>query len=153
MNTTPPDTPCGLVYVSDTAPGIRRERRGSGFRYRAPDGRSLRDPDQLDRIRRLAIPPAYTAVWICTEPRGHLQATGRDARGRKQYRYHAAWRVARDGHKFDRMLEFGAALPRIRARVARDLTAPVGQRVQRDSVLAAIVRLLDTTLVRVGNDE
>jgi DNA topoisomerase-1 len=148
--------PEGLVYVSDESPGIRREKRGDGFGYRHVDGRLLsvrRDEKQLTRIRRLAIPPAYTKVWICPLPHGHLQATGRDARGRKQYRYHADWRRARDDSKFDRMREFGAALPRIRARVTRDLAAPVGQEVRRSTVIAAIVRLLDTTLVRVGNDE
>jgi DNA topoisomerase I len=145
--------PRGLVYVSDEAPGIRRLKRGKGFAYRRPDGAPLRDAAELGRIRRLAIPPAYSEVWICSSPQGHLQATGRDARGRKQYRYHADWRVARDESKFDRLLDFGAALPRIRARVKRDLAAPVGQQVLRDTVIAAIVRLLDTTLVRVGNDE
>jgi len=147
-------TPPGLVYVSDDeVPGIRRLRRGASFVYRLPDGRPLRDVQQLARIRRLAIPPAYSQVWICPLPHGHLQATGRDARGRKQYRYHPDWRAARDETKFDRMLEFGAALPRIRARVQRDLAAPLGRRVLRDTVLAAIVRLLDTTLMRIGNDE
>lgn len=140
----------GLRYVSDAMPGIRRLRHGDGFRYRQPDGRALRDAHELQRIRRLAIPPAYEEVWICPLPEGHLQATGRDARGRKQYRYHPGWREARDADKFVRMAEFGAALPRIRARVKRDLQAPVGS---RTSVLAALVRLLDTTLVRVGNDE
>jgi DNA topoisomerase-1 len=149
---TPP-APNGLVYVSDETPGIRRLKRGTGFAYLMPDGRPLRDDAQLARIRKLAIPPAYTKVWICPLPHGHLQATGRDARGRKQYRYHADWRSARDDSKFDRMAEFGAALPRIRARVQRDLAAPVGQRVLRETVIAAIVRLLDTTLMRVGNDE
>ena len=146
-------TPPGLVYVSDAAPGIRRLRRGAGFAYRQPDGRPLRDVGELARIRRLAIPPAYEQVWICPLPHGHLQATGRDARGRKQYRYHAQWRLARDESKFDRLPAFGDALPRIRARVRRDLAAPVGERVLRDTVIAAIVRLLDTTLARVGNDE
>jgi DNA topoisomerase I len=145
--------PRGLVYVNDESPGIRRMRRGAGFVYRQPDGAPLRDAEELLRIRKLAIPPAYLQVWICPLPDGHLQATGRDARGRKQYRYHAKWRVARDASKFDRMLDFGAALPRIRARVKRDLAAPVGERVLRDTVIAAVVRLLDTTLVRVGNDE
>ncbi|MBC8056206.1 MAG: DNA topoisomerase IB [Rhizobiales bacterium] len=144
--------PRGLVYVSDESPGISRLRRGDGFAYRRPDGKPLRDADELARIRHLAIPPAYSDVWICPLPHGHLQATGRDARGRKQYRYHAKWRVARDESKFERLADFGRALPRIRSRVARDLAAPVGQRVLRDTVLAAIVRLLDTTLVRVGND-
>ena len=142
-----------LVYVSDEAPGIRRQRRGSGFGYVGPDGKAVRDPAELARIRSLAIPPAYTAVWICLRPDGHLQATGRDARGRKQYRYHPRWRAARDESKFERMLAFGAALPRIRARVNRDLALPPGRRVERRAVLAALVRLLDTTLVRVGNDE
>ena len=145
--------PRGLVYVSDEAPGIRRLRKGKGFSYRRPDGGVLRDAAELARIRQLAIPPAYSEVWICTAPNGHLQATGRDARGRKQYRYHPEWRLARDETKFDRLQEFGAALPRIRARVERDLGAPVGQQVLRDTVIAAIVRLLDTTLMRVGNDE
>jgi len=141
-----------LQYVSDGAPGIRRARRGKGFSYIGPDGRPLRERGELERIRRLAIPPAYTQVWICSSPRGHIQATGRDARGRKQYRYHADWRRARDADKFDRMLEFGEALPRIRARVLRDLKAAEA-RPGRDTVLATVVRLLDTTLVRIGNDE
>ena len=145
--------PRGLSYVNDESPGIRRMRRGTGFVYRRPDGSPLRDADELLRIAKLAIPPAYGQVWICPLPHGHLQATGRDARGRKQYRYHPEWRVARDAGKFDRLREFGAALPRIRARVARDLAAPVGKRVLRETVLAAVVRLLDKTLVRVGNDE
>lgn len=142
--------PGDLLYVSDDMPGIRRLRDGEGFRYRRPNGRVLRDPKELKRISSLAIPPAYEEVWICPLPQGHLQATGRDARGRKQYRYHPGWREARDAHKFERMREFGLALPRIRAKVKRDLQAPVGS---RESVLAALVRLLDTTLVRVGNDE
>ncbi len=148
-----PAAPRGLVYVSDEEPGIRRVKRGTGFGYVLPDGRALRDAVQIARIRKLAIPPAYTDVWICPLSNGHLQATGRDARGRKQYRYHADWRSARDDSKFERMAEFGAALTRIRARVQRDLAAPVGQRVLRETVIAAIVRLLDTTLMRVGNDE
>lgn len=148
--TTVDATPPGLLYVSDTMPGIRRLRDGDSFRYRDPNGRLLRDPQALQRIRKLAIPPAYEEVWICPLPRGHLQATGRDARGRKQYRYHPDWREARDAHKFERMREFGQALPRIRAKVKRDLGAPLGSRA---SVLAALVRLLDTTLVRIGNDE
>lgn len=142
-----------LVYVSDEAPGWKRRRRGDSFVYLRDDGKPLRDAEQIARIRHLAIPPAYTEVWICPLPHGHLQATGRDARGRKQYRYHADWRSARDADKFERMLAFGAALPRIRARVKRDLASAVGPQLGRDAVLAAIVRLLDTTLVRVGNDE
>lgn len=147
------NAPAHLVYVSDESPGICRLRRGKGFTYRRPDGRRLTDAAQLDRIRRLAIPPAYTQVWICPMPQGHLQATGRDARGRKQFRYHADWRRARDEKKFDRLLDFAAALPRIRARVKRDLAAGVGHPLARNAVIAAIVRLLDTTLMRVGNDE
>ena len=149
MGTVPPGL-LGLLYVSDAMPGIQRLRHGDGFRYRRPDGQALRDAKELQRIRHLAIPPAYEQVWICPLPEGHLQATGRDARGRKQYRYHPGWREARDADKFERMCEFGAALPRIRAKVKRDLAAPVGSRA---SVLAALVRLLDTTLVRIGNDE
>jgi DNA topoisomerase I len=145
--------PSGLVYVSDDRPGIRRIRKGDGFVYRRPDGKPLRDDADLERIRKLAIPPAYEEVWICTNPRGHLQATGRDARGRKQYRYHPEWRLARDADKFERMLEFGATLPRIRRRVTAELAKPVDARPARETVLATLVRLLDTTLVRVGNDE
>ena len=147
------DTPRGLVWVSDQAPGIRRIRNGSEFAYVGPDGKRVRDAQALARIRALAIPPAYEEVWICTRANGHLQATGRDARGRKQYRYHADWRAAKDADKFERMLEFGAALPRIRKRVAADLAAPVGTRPRRETVLATIVRLLDTTYVRIGNEE
>ena len=146
-------TPRGLVWVSDDAPGIRRLRERDGFAYVGPDGKRVRNAEELRRIRALAIPPAYENVWICTRANGHLQATGRDARGRKQYRYHPDWRLARDADKFERMLEFGAALPRIRKRVAADLAAPVGTRPRRDTVLATIVRLLDTTFVRIGNEE
>ncbi|HEX6364003.1 MAG TPA: DNA topoisomerase IB [Albitalea sp.] len=134
-------------------PGIRRVRRGNAFAYRLPDGRPLRDDAEIARIRKLAIPPAYTDVWICPLPHGHLQATGRDARGRKQYRYHPEWRVARDATKFERMLAFGRVLPRIRRRVQRDLARPVGAHPDRAAVLATLARLLDTTLVRVGNEE
>jgi DNA topoisomerase-1 len=147
------EVPRGLVYVSDERPGIRRLRKGEGFAYRTPEGRPLRDKATLERIRKLAVPPAYEDVWICPDPRGHLQATGRDARGRKQYRYHAQWRIARDADKFERMLEFGAVLSRVRKRVTADLAGPVGERPPRETVLATLVRLLDTTLVRVGNDE
>src|SRR4051812_23652455 len=147
------EVPPGLVYVSDDRPGIRRIRKGDGFSYRGPDGKTIRNAAELQRIRKLAIPPAYEDVWICPNPRGHLQATGRDARGRKQYRYHPDWRLARDADKFERMLEFGAALPRIRRRVAADLAGPIGAQPTREKVLATLVRLLDTTLVRVGNDE
>jgi DNA topoisomerase-1 len=147
------DTPRGLVWVSDQVPGIRRVRVGDDFAYVGPDGKRVRNASELQRIRALAIPPAYEDVWICVRANGHIQATGRDARGRKQYRYHPEWRLAKDADKFERMLEFGAALPRIRKRVAADLAAPVGTRPRRETVLATIVRLLDTTYVRIGNEE
>jgi DNA topoisomerase-1 len=140
----------GLHYVSDTRPGIVRKRRGKGFVYIGPDGKPVRDAATLARIRRLAIPPAYTDVWICPDPEGHLQATGRDARGRKQYRYHARWREVRDETKFERMVAFSEALPAMRGRIERDLALPG---LPRDKVLAAIVQLLECTAIRVGNDE
>jgi DNA topoisomerase-1 len=140
----------GLRYVSDTEPGISRQRAGTGFRYLKPDGRALRDPATLARIRALAIPPAWEAVWICTREDGHLQATGRDARARKQYRYHPRWREVRDETKYGRMLAFSKALPRIRRRVSQDLRLPG---LPRDKVLATVVRLLETTRIRVGNEE
>jgi DNA topoisomerase-1 len=140
----------GLRYTTDHEDGLRRVVRGKGFVYLDSAGRIVRDAATLARIRSLAIPPAYKDVWICAHPNGHLQATGRDARGRKQYRYHARWRAQRDATKFDRMLEFGAALPRIRRRVARDLRRPG---LPREKVLATIVRLLECTLIRVGNEE
>jgi DNA topoisomerase-1 len=149
----PPPTPPGLVYVSDDIPGFTRFKRGEHFAYRDTEGKLLKDKDEIQRIRQLAIPPAYTRVWICPLRNGHLQATGRDARGRKQYRYHAGWREQRDESKFDRMEAFGQALPRIRARVARDLQPRRGQPLGRTLVLATLVRLLDTTFLRVGNDE
>lgn len=139
----------GLVYVSDTRPGIQRLRAGRGFRYRAPDGRPPSVSD-LTRIRALAIPPAYTQVWICPDPRGHLQATGRDARRRKQYRYHPEFRRRRDAHKFERMLAFARALPGLRRQVRADLAQPG---LPRRKVLALLVMLLGRTLLRVGNDE
>ncbi len=139
-----------LVYVSDAKPGIRRRRAGKAFRYVGPDGRPVRDAKTLARIRGPAIPPAYSDVWISLDPRGHLQATGRDARGRKQYRYHARWREVRDRTKFDRMLALSRALPAVRARVARDLAKPG---LPKEKVLGAIVRLLESTCVRVGNEE
>jgi len=140
----------GLRYATDTRPGITRRRSGRGFSYRDPDGAAIRDADVLARIRALAIPPAWTDVWICPWPTGHLQATGRDARGRKQYRYHADWSARRGSDKFDRMIAFAAALPRIRARCERDLAR---DGLPREKVLAAVVRLLELTLIRVGNDE
>jgi DNA topoisomerase I len=140
----------GLRYVNDGTPGITRIRANTEFTYRHPDGSRVTDDETLTRIRKLAIPPAYEKVWICVTPNGHLQAVGRDARGRKQYRYHPRWREVRDEGKYGKMLLFGQALPKIRAQVQRDL-ARVG--VPREKVLAAIVRLLETTLMRVGNEE
>jgi DNA topoisomerase-1 len=140
----------GLRYVTDATPGIRRKRQGKGFRYVGPDGHPMRDPEVMRRIKSLAIPPAWTNVWICANPNGHLQATGRDARGRKQSRYHPRWREVRDETKYHRMLLFGAALPAIRKRVEQDLSLPG---LPREKVLAAIVRLLETTFIRVGNQE
>jgi DNA topoisomerase-1 len=139
-----------LRYVSDGSPGIRRVRAGKGFRYVGPDGRPVRDEETLRRIRSLAIPPAWTEVWICPLPHGHLQATGRDARGRKQHRYHPRWREVRDETKYHRMVAFARALPRLRARTARHLALPG---LPREKVLATVVRLLETTLIRVGNEE
>ena len=153
-STEPGETaPPGLVWVSDQAPGIRRRRAGAGFAYIGVDGMRVANAETLSRIRALAIPPAYEDVWICVRANGHLQATGRDARGRKQYRYPPDWRVAKDADKFERMREFGAVLPRIRKRVSSDLGTPVGAEPGRETVLATIVRLLDTTLVRIGNEE
>jgi DNA topoisomerase-1 len=140
----------GLRYVSDIMPGIRRKRAGKGFTYVGPDGKTIRDQKELARIRSLAIPPAYTEVWICLTANGHIQATGRDARGRKQYRYHAKWREVRDETKFGRMLAFSEALPRIRDRVEKDLAR---SGLPREKVLATVVRLLESTCIRVGNDE
>ncbi len=140
----------GLRYVSDVMPGIRRKRAGKGFSYLSPDGATIRDARELKRIRALAIPPAYTDVWICPNPNGHIQATGRDARGRKQYRYHPRWREVRDETKFGRMLAFSEVLPSVRARVESDLARPG---LPREKVLAAVLRLLECTGIRVGNDE
>jgi len=139
----------GLRYVSDASPGIRRERTPLGFRYRGPDGKLVRDRDELRRIHALVIPPAWEEVWICPSPDGHIQATARDARGRKQYRYHPRWREVRDDAKYGRLRAFGRTLPRIRTRTRRDLALPG---MPREKVLAAVVRLLATTLIRVGNE-
>ena len=140
----------GLRYAHDDRPGITRRRAGTGFSYRDREGATIRDQATLARIRALAIPPAWTDVWICPDPRGHIQATGRDARGRKQHRYHARWRSRRDESKFDRMVAFAEALPAIRARCDADLAR---RGLPREKVLAAVVRLLELTLIRVGNDE
>ncbi len=139
-----------LRYVCDTGPGIRRAKKGTGFFYVGPDGKTVRDAAVLKRIRSLVIPPAWQDVWICSDPDGHVQAVGRDAKGRKQYRYHARWRQVRDETKYDRMLAFGKLLPRIRQRVAKDLAVP---KLSRYKILATVVRLLETTLIRVGNEE
>ena len=139
-----------LRYVRDDLPGIARRRSGRGFAYLEPEGKRLNDPSTLARIRALAIPPAWTRVWICPFPTGHLQATGRDARGRKQYRYHNRWRKVRDENKYDRMILFGNTLSRIRARVRADLELTG---LPREKLLALVVRLLEMTLIRIGNEE
>lgn len=140
----------GLRYVSDESEGIRRRRRGASFCYVSPDSKPLRDSKTLARIKALAIPPAWTDVWICPDAKGHLQATGRDARGRKQYRYHPRWRAVRDESKYDRLVAFARALPRLRRRVRRDLRR---RGLPREKAIAAVVRLLESTLIRVGNEE
>jgi len=139
----------GLVYVSDNKPGIRRVRRGKSFSYKLPNGKPVNDPDTLLRIRGLAIPPAWEDVWICEKSNGHLQATGRDAKGRKQSRYHPDFRSVRDEAKYDKVLAFAAALPKLRRTVAKHIELPG---LPREKVLAAIVRLLERTLIRIGND-
>lgn len=144
----PPDV--GLRYSTDDAPGIRRVRAGRGFYYRTPDGTRLADPAALARIRKLAIPPAYTDVWISLDPEGHLQATGRDAKGRKQYRYHPRWAVLRDATKFERLVSFAEVLPVIRAKVKEDMAL---SGLGRARVLATVIHLLETTLIRIGNDD
>jgi DNA topoisomerase-1 len=151
--TSPEPVPEGLVWVSDADPGYRRVKRGDTFHYLDPDGRRVRDEATLARIRKLAIPPAYEEVWICRLANGHLQATGRDARGRKQYRYHPHWQQQRGDDKFEAMRAFGALLPRIRRSVQRDLEGHDGRRPTRERVLATLVRLLDTTFIRIGNEE
>lgn len=139
-----------LRYVTDSAPGITRKRAGRGWRYEAPDGKSIRDKEVLARIKSFVIPPAWTQVWVCPSANGHIQATGLDDRGRKQYRYHPRWREVRDENKYGRMLDFGKALPNIRTQVERDISLPG---LPREKVLATVVRLLETTLIRVGNEE
>jgi DNA topoisomerase-1 len=146
----PATMPPGLRHADDSKPGYTRKREKDGFVYFDASGKRIDDADDIQRINALAIPPAYEDVWICPDPRGHIQATGRDARGRKQYRYHPRWRETRDADKYERMAEFGRALPRIRARVAHDLKLPG---MPCDKVIAAIVQLLDTTLIRIGSAE
>ncbi|MDQ4045570.1 MAG: hypothetical protein M3173_09010, partial [Chloroflexota bacterium] len=139
-----------LRYISDQTPGIRRVKRGKNYSYVAPDGTTIRDEQELQRIKSLAIPPAWTDVWISPYPKGHIQATGRDEKGRKQYRYHPKWREVRDEAKFDRMIAFGKALPVIREKTEEHLAL---RGLPREKVLATVVRLLESTLIRVGNDE
>jgi DNA topoisomerase-1 len=139
-----------LRYVTDQTPGIRRRRSGKGFVYVGPDGKKIHDPGELRRFRLLAIPPAWRDVWICPAANGHLQATGRDAKARKQHRYHSRWREVRDETKYHRMLEFARVLPAIRRKVEQDLALPG---LPRDKILATVIRLLETSMIRVGNDE
>ncbi|WP_349370935.1 DNA topoisomerase IB [Salinarimonas sp.] len=138
----------GLTYVQDDEPGIRRRKSGKGFTFLDPKGRTITDPDELRRLKSLAVPPAYTDVWISPDPNGHIQATGRDARGRKQYRYHPKFREVRDTTKFEHLVAFAEALPRIRERVDADMRK---RKLSREKVLATLVHLLETTLIRVGN--
>src|SRR5713226_3182772 len=139
----------GLRYVSDEQPGYTRRVKGDDFDYFDTEGKLIRDEQRLLRVKRLAIPPAYTSVWICPSPNGHIQAMGRDARGRKQYRYHERWREVREENKYDRMVAFGDALPKIRRRVNKDLALPG---LPRNKVLATVVQLLERTFIRVGNE-
>jgi len=140
----------GLYYVNDNRVGYRRKANGNGFEYLDTEAKRIRGRQRLLRIKRLAIPPAWTDVWICPSPNGHIQATGRDARGRKQYRYHDRWREVRDENKFGRLAEFAKTLPKIRRRVARDITLAD---LPREKVLATVVRLLEQTFIRIGNEE
>ena len=159
LNTTPvsigsPDPQdaaetAGLTYVSDEEPGIRRKKAGTGFSYVSPQGTKIQDQKTLKRIRKLAIPPAWTDVWICAKPNGHIQATGRDARGRKQYRYHVAFREVCERRKYEHMVEFAKSLPAIRRTLAEHMAL---RGLPREKVLATVVHLLETTLIRVGND-
>ncbi len=146
----PPQVPPELRYVTDSQPGLSRRRLRGKFAYFTADGERVRDSTEIARLNRLAIPPAYTDVWICADPQGHLQAVGRDARGRKQYRYHPNWREVRDSSKYERLLAFGKALPLLRARVDEHLRL---RTLNQDKVLATVVALLDATLIRVGNSQ
>ena len=149
LETTPAERTL-LAYVNDQEQGLRRVADGKGFSYVDEDGRAVKDEATLARIKALAIPPAWTSVWICPDPNGHIQAIGRDQKNRKQYRYHTEWRADRDARKYDRMSAFGRALPKLRKRVAADLSR---RGLPREKVLAAVVSLLELTLIRVGNDE
>ncbi len=139
-----------LRYVHDSQPGLKRQRHGKKFRYLDMDGKPIKDASHIARIKSLAIPPAWTEVWICTSANGHIQATGRDAKGRKQYRYHPQWRELRDEIKYENMVNFGIHLPLIRKKVARDLAKPG---LSREKVMATIISLLENTMIRIGNDE
>lgn len=145
-----PREPAGLVYHSDDRPGITRRRRGRGFSYHAPDGALIRDPAERRRIEAIAVPPAYRSVWITPEPRGHLQATGRDSRGRKQYLYHPDWQAVRARRKYDGLAAFGRALPALRARIDAGLRAEAGS---RELALAAVLALLDRAAIRIGTPD
>ena len=150
-DTASPDVlPPDLHYVDDSQPGITRKLLRGKFCYFDPAGQHITDPDEIKRINALAVPPAYTDVWICPDPRGHLQATGRDARGRKQYRYHPRWREVRDADKYSRLRDFGQALPKLRKQLETLLAAPG---FSRDKVMATVITLLDATLIRVGNTQ
>ncbi|EPA97339.1 DNA topoisomerase IB [Pseudomonas sp. G5(2012)] len=146
----PDALPRDLHYVDDTQPGITRRKLRGKFCYFDPTGQRIVDPEEIQRINALAVPPAYTDVWICSDPRGHLQATGRDARGRKQYRYHPRWREVRDSDKYSRLRDFGLALPKLRKQLETLLEAPG---LSRDKVMATVITLLDATLIRVGNTQ
>lgn len=146
----PDALPRDLHYIDDTLPGITRKRLRGKFHYFDPAGQPITDQEEIQRINALAVPPAYTDVWICTDPRGHLQATGRDARGRKQYRYHPRWREVRDEDKYSRLRDFGLALPKLRKQLDALLAVPG---FSRDKVMATIITLLDATLIRVGNTQ
>ncbi|MBA1245126.1 DNA topoisomerase IB [Pseudomonas japonica] len=150
LDTAVPALPPDLHYVDDSQPGIRRRKLRGKFAYFNPDGTRITDPEEIKRINALVIPPAYQDVWICPDARGHLQATGRDARGRKQYRYHARWRELRDENKYNRMLAFGKSLPRVRRQLEEHLATPG---LSRNKVMAAVISLLDATLIRVGNSQ
>jgi len=140
----------GLIYIHDFLPGIRRKRNGKNFQYIDPKKKIIKDKKTLERIKALIIPPAWKDVWICTKPNGHLQATGRDAKNRKQYRYHTKWRVVRDQTKYDRMMAFGEALPKIRKQVKKDIALPG---MPREKILATVIEVMEKTLIRIGNEE
>ena len=146
----PDALPCDLHYVDDTLPGISRKKVRGKFHYFDPAGHRITDPAEIQRINALAVPPAYVDVWICADPRGHLQATGRDARGRKQYRYHVRWREVRDTDKYSRLRDFGLALPKLRKKLESILAAPG---FSREKVMATVITLLDATLIRIGNPQ